>query len=211
MISEAACERALDALEAAGWVAAIGPAVPYGVTECAAAFPGAVSIPASALTAFLSAVVSGYLNAGADHVCLVNNHLEPAHDAAVRAATTAFGIRASIACPLTRAVARTLTDEFKRGECHAGRYETSIIMAAVPDSIDESARQALPEVPISLSTALRAGTSDFLEMGLDQAYAGAPAAASAAEGHESLDRLADMILAAVPDIGDFGNEQNPPV
>jgi hypothetical protein len=48
-------------------------------------------------------------------------------------------------------------------------------------------------------------------MGLDQAYAGAPAAASAAEGHESLDRLAEMILAAVPDIGQLAGEKNPTV
>ena len=40
------------------------------------------------LTAFLAAVVDGLLAQGVAHVCLVNNHLEPAHDAAIRAAAT---------------------------------------------------------------------------------------------------------------------------
>ena len=32
--------------------------------------------------------------------------------------------------PLTKRWGRTLSDEFKRAECHAGRYETSLVLAA---------------------------------------------------------------------------------
>lgn len=198
IISEAAAVRAAARLEAAGIACRIAPPVPYGVTECAARFSGAVSVDAAALTGFLQAVVRGYLAEGVSHVCLVNNHLEPAHDRAVRAALDGIEPgRASVACPLTRRWARTLSPEFKSGACHAGRYETSIVMAAAPELVDESTRAGLPEVPISLAEKLGAGITDFVEMGLAQAYAGAPAEATAAEGEAQLELLATMIATEV--------------
>jgi creatinine amidohydrolase len=195
-ISQGAAELAAARLEEQGLVARIAPSVPYGVTECARAFPGAVSVPAQALTAYLSAVVDGFLAAGAVHVCLINNHLEPDHDQAVRAAIVGRP-RTSVACPLTRRWARTLSDEFKSGACHAGRYETSLALARDPRLCNEAARTSLPEVPISLSDKLRAGIGDFADMGLERAYAGAPAAATRAEGELLYERLADMIVGEV--------------
>jgi len=197
-ISLGAAERAAGRLRGHHLEVAIAPPVAYGVTDCAAGFPGAVSIPADVLTAYLGAVVDGFLASGAAHVCLVNNHLEPAHDAAVRAVQSDRPpARVSVACPLTRAWARTLSDEFKSGACHAGRYETSLILARDPTLVDETARATLPEVPISLSDNLRAGVTTFTAMGLSRAYAGAPALATAAEGNDLYDRLADMILGEV--------------
>jgi creatinine amidohydrolase len=197
-ISLGAAERAAARLRRHNLEVAIAPPVAYGVTDCAAGFPGAVSIPADVLTAYLAAVVDGFLASGAAHVCLVNNHLEPAHDAAVRAVQTGRPpARVSIACPLTRKWARTLSDEFKSGACHAGRYETSLVLARDPTLVDDFARAPLPEVPISLSDQLRAGVTTFTAMGLSRAYAGAPAAATAAEGEELYDRLADMIIGEI--------------
>jgi creatinine amidohydrolase len=198
VISEAACARAARALAADGVHALVAPAVPYGVTRCAASFHGAVSVDADALTRFLRAVIDGWLETGADHVCLVNNHLEPAHDEAVRAAAAgAPGGRASVACPLTRRWARTLSDEFKSGECHAGQYETSIVQWARPDLVDGEVRRSLPAVPVSLARQLENGVTDFVEMGLEHAYAGDPAAASSSHGDDMLDRLAVMIATEV--------------
>ena len=198
LISQGACARAVGLLDAGGVDARVSAAVPFGVTECAAGFPGAVTVSPAALTAYLRAVVDGLLGAGARHVCLVNNHLEPAHDAAVRAAIAGLApAQASVACPLTRRWARTLSDEFKSGACHAGRYETAIVMALAPALVDEASRSALPAVPISLSEQLRAGVTTFAAMGMDRAYGGAPAEATAAEGEGSLDRLAQMIATEV--------------
>ena len=200
-ISLGAAERAAPVLERDhGLAVRIAPPVPYGVTECARAFPGAVSVPAPVLTAYLGAVVDGMLAAGAAHVCLVNNHLEPAHDLAVRAVLGGRDRRkVSVACPLARRWARTLSDEFKSGACHAGRYETSLALARDPGLVDEAARAGLPEVPVSLSDQLRAGVTDFAEMGLARAYAGAPAAATAAEGEALYQLLADMVVGEVVD------------
>ena len=198
IISAAACVRATELLERKGPLAAvIAPAVSYGVTECAAGFPGAVSVPAAVLTAYVAAVCDGLLAQGIRHVCLVNNHLEPAHDAAIRAAAEGRAGKVSVACPLTKKWARTLSDEFKSGACHAGQYETSIVMAAAPELVNEAVRQGLSPVPISLSKQLAAGVGTFAAMGLDRAYAGDPRAATVEEGERLILRLAEMVVGEI--------------
>ena len=198
IISEAAAARAASMLGAHDLTAFVAPAVPYGVTDFAAGFAGAISVSAEALGAFLRAVVRGYLDAGFSHVCLVNNHLEPGHDAAVRAAIADLAPgEASVACPLTRRWGRTLSAEFKSGACHAGEYETSLVLASAPEMVDWPAAATLPDVAVSLSDGIRAGKHSFRAMGLDDAYTGAPARATAEDGEEMLDRLATMIATEV--------------
>ncbi len=198
VISAAACLRATELLEKRGtMVGVIAPAVSYGVTDCAAGFAGAVSVPASVLTAYLAAIADGLIGSGVRHVCLVNNHLEPAHDAAVRAVLPGREGKASVACPLTRKWARTLSAEFKSGACHAGRYETSIMMAAAPELVNEPMRGVLEPVPISLSEKLAAGVTTFEAMGLQLAYAGDPAAATVEEGEQMIQRLGEMVVGEI--------------
>lgn len=199
LISEAACRRAVGLLEGLGVTALVAPAVAYGVTDYARGFAGAVSVPPAALASYLGAVAAGFLaDARIGHVCIVNNHLEPAHDAAVRAALDGIlPARASVASPLTRRWARTLSEEFKRGECHAGRYETSIVLAHAPALVERARAAALPERPISLSDSIRRGIDSFVAMGLEDAYAGAPAAATADEGVALIERLAEMVATEV--------------
>jgi creatinine amidohydrolase len=197
-ISAAACERACDHMEKKGPLAAvIAPAVSYGVTDCALGFPGAVSIPANVLTAYVAAICDGLLAQGLRHVCLVNNHLEPAHDAAIRAVVEGREGKVSVACPLTKKWAKTLSAEFKSGACHAGQYETSIVMAAAPELVDEAMRTTLQPVPVSLSEKLKEGVTTFTAMGMELAYAGNPAAASIEEGELLIGRLADMVIGEI--------------
>lgn len=198
IIGESAALRAAEKLETREIKALIGPSVPYGVTKFAEGFAGAISVTESALVIFLQAIVNGYLNAGFAHVCLVNNHLEPAHDAAVRQSIVDLPKgRASVASPLTRRHARTLSAEFKSGACHAGRYETSLILAATPEIVERQRALELPALSTSLSTGIREGKTNFLAMGMTDAYTGAPAEASAEEGRELTDKLADMIVVEV--------------
>jgi creatinine amidohydrolase len=195
-ISVEASVRAVALLAARGVEALVAPSIPYGVTDYARGFPGALSIPPAVLTGFLQAVVRALLGEGFSHVCLVNNHLEPAHDEAVRAAVLGFPEgRASVACPLTRRWARTLSDEFKRGDCHAGRYETSLVLAAKGNVRD--VRAELPTLTISLATEMKAGKSTFREMGIDRAYTGAPAEGTREEGEALYAKLAEMIATEV--------------
>ncbi|MDX2093722.1 MAG: creatininase family protein [Kofleriaceae bacterium] len=198
VISAAACVRACELLDKKGpLTSVIAPAISYGVTDCAVGFPGAVSIPPAVLTAYVAAVCDGLLAQGLRHVCLVNNHLEPAHDAAIRAVLDGRTGKVSYACPLTRKWARTLSAEFKSGACHAGQYETSIVMAAAPELVDEAMRTTLQPVPISLSEKLSAGVNTFTAMGMELAYAGNPAAATVEEGEQMIQRLAEMVIGEV--------------
>jgi creatinine amidohydrolase len=194
LLSETAAVRACEALEARGVRAVVAPSVPYGVTDFAEGFPGAVSVPAGVLTALLRALVVRLLSDGWSHVCLVNNHLEPSHDEAVRVAAHGLA-RASVASPLTRRWARTLSDEFKRGDCHAGRYETSLVLAAGA-RVDDAYR-ALPDVGVSLAEAIRAGKRRFRDIGMDRAYTGAPAQATKEEGDALYEKLVAMIVGEV--------------
>ena len=198
IISAAACLRACELLEKRGtMIGVIAPAISYGVTDCAAGFSGAVSIPADVLTAYIAAVCDGLLASRVRHVCLVNNHLEPAHDAAIRAVLPGREKKVSYACPLDKKWARTLSAEFKSGACHAGRYETSIMMAAAPELVQDALRTRLAPVPISLSEKLKAGVTTFEDMGLELAYAGDPASASTEEGEQLIQRLGEMVVGEV--------------
>lgn len=195
-ISETCAARAVQVLAADGITAVVAPSVPYGVTDYASGFAGAIGVPAEALTAMLRGIAEKLLACGFQHVCFVNNHLEPAHDAAVRAsiAELAKG-EASVACPLTRRWGRTLSDEFKRGDCHAGRYETSLVLAAgraVHGTIGD-----LPTVGLSLADAIKAGKKTFAEIGMDRAYTGAPSEATAIEGDDLYGRLVTMVVTEI--------------
>ncbi len=195
-ISETCAARAVDRLEADGVRAVIAPSVPYGVTEYARGFSGAIGVPADALTSMLRAIAAKLLDCGFVHVSFVNNHLEPAHDAAVRAAIVGLPEgAASVACPLTRRWGRTLSDEFKRGDCHAGRYETSLVLAA--ERPVRAGFMDLPRVALSLSDAIKAGKDGFVEIGMDRAYTGAPAEATKEEGEDLYERLVTMVVSEV--------------
>ncbi|MDB4942557.1 MAG: hypothetical protein JWP97_2091 [Labilithrix sp.] len=195
-ISLVASERAAERLASAGVAAVVAPSIPYGVTDYAGGFRGAIGVPPEVLTPLLRAVATRFLADGFAHVCFVNNHLEPAHDAAVRAAIDGLPAgAASVACPLTRRWGRTLSDEFKRGDCHAGRYETSLVMAAGEPVRPSFA--ALPTLGLSLAAAIREGKATFAEIGMDRAYTGAPGEATAEEGEALYDKLVTMVVTEI--------------
>ncbi len=194
LLSETAAMRACDALAAKGIRAVVAPSLGYGVTDFAEGFAGAVSVPAPVLTAMLRAIATSLLSDGWSRVCFVNSHLEPAHDAAVRAAVEGL-TGACVASPLRRRWAKTLSEEFQRGACHAGRYETSLVLAAGGRVSDE--HRTLPALSISLVDAIREGQSRFRDIGMERAYTGAPAEATREEGDDLYEKLVAMIVGEV--------------
>ncbi len=202
ILAEENAHRAAQTLRAEGVSALVAPTLPYGVTDFAAGFAGSISVPKGALIALLVAGAECYLRDGFAHVCLVNHHLEPGQLAAVaeaaRQVADVHGAGA-ISAPevISRRWGRRLTAEFKSGACHAGCYESSLVLAAQPGLVDKPAMQALPEVPISLSVAIKAGQHTFLEAGADHAYTGAPAQATAAEGQQTYRVLTEMVVTEV--------------
>ena len=78
--------RARRAARRRGSRRVVAPSVPYGVTDFAEGFAGRGRASRRRCSRRSSrAIAQRFLADGWSHVCLVNNHLEPAHDAAVRA------------------------------------------------------------------------------------------------------------------------------
>jgi creatinine amidohydrolase len=96
-----------------------------------------------------------------------------------------------------RELAARLTDEFRSGACHAGRYEGSVVLATRPDLVRAAIAHVLPAVPASLSQAIRDGRSTFAEAGGPRAYFGAPSEATAEEGLATIDVLGEILAESV--------------
>lgn len=197
IIAEAMARAGADLLAQRGIPVLLLPALPYAPAPYAAAFPGTISIEPTAVTSTIQAIASSVSRHGIRYVALANAHFDPAQVRALRDAT--HGTDATVIFPdLTRrALAQRLTAEFQSGACHGGRYETSIVMAVRPELVHETLRTALPANNRSLVAAHSAGQTTFTAAGGPDAYFGAPAEASAAEGRESIAVLGAILADAV--------------
>lgn len=209
LISDGMCRRAAARLaDDPGVRVLILPPLPYGVTHFAAAFPGAVGVSAATLRALVVDVCVGLIDAGLPRVVIVNNHFEPEHVTTLRDAVAHIQAEHGVAIGYLDLVRRhnaaQLTDEFRSGECHAGRYETSLVLADEPGLVDTERMRTLPRVPVNLVSAMKAGQHDFTAMGMDQAYCGTPAQATAAEGLSTFDTLTDLLVTAIRDTAEDG-------
>ena len=193
--------RAAATLAARGRAAVVLPPVAYSVTDFAGPFAGTLSLPKDTAVALLSGVLGAAGRAGFAPLAIANAHLEPAHVAAIREAVeavrTRHGFDVRFPDVTRRRHAERLTEEFRSGACHAGRYEGSLVLADDPGSVRDEVRRALPPVGISLVDAIRAGHPDFLAAGGTQAYFGAPAEASAEEGRATYAVLAALLVEAI--------------
>ena len=198
IIAEETAWRAARLLSARGETALVLPTVAYSVTDFSAGFTGSVSIGSETATALVRDVFVSLIGQGFKRLAIANAHLEPAHIATLRAACEQVkaqtGIEIAFPDVTRRRFAQMLTDEFMSGACHAGQYESSLVLSARPDLVRDEVRQALAPKLISLSQAIRAGAKSFLEIGGDQAYFGTPSAATDAEGNRVFDILAEMIV-----------------
>ena len=68
-----------------------------------------------------------------------------------------------------------LTDEFRSGACHAGRYEGSVIMAERPELVRERPRARCRPTRLALERDPRGQATTFEEAGGPSAYFGWPA------------------------------------
>jgi creatinine amidohydrolase len=190
LISVGMCERAAARLDNA----VVLPALPFGVTRYGAAFAGAIGISEATLHGIVLDVAASIEQQGFRRLVIVNNHFEPEQVATLRAAAEEAG--ALYLDLVRRRNAERLTDEFRRGSCHAGRYETSLVLADAPQLVD-AAMADLPANEVDMPAAMAAGRTDFVAMGMERAYCGAPAEATAEEGRETFETLTDMLVELV--------------
>jgi creatinine amidohydrolase len=200
LISEKMASEALPALAARGLVAAILPPLAYMPAGYAEAFPGTVTVSVATAKALLREIAASVKAQGFACLALANSHFDPANVAMLR--EVAEDIRASglpVAFPdfTRRKLAQTLTAEFQSGACHAGQYETSLVMAVRPDLVDEVMRSKLADNPSSLTESFAKGARNFAEAGGPEAYFGYPRQASVAEGAESYRVMAAALVAAI--------------
>lgn len=196
ILAEEVCRRVARRLDRD---VVVFPPVTYSLTDFAAPFSGTVSLEADVARAMLVGVLRGILHGGFGAVGVINHHLEPAHFRVVHEA----GKAAQAAHPAARVVVvdhrrpptgPQLGHEFMHGGSHAGRYETSLMLAAAPHLVDDAACRALPALEIDLPGAIKQGAKNFLECGGHDAYFGAPADASAEEGERLFEILADAAV-----------------
>lgn len=187
-------------LEAIGLRTVLLPPLHYTSAEFACGFPGTVSLRPGTVTDVVVELAAGLGRQGFGLLAIANAHLDPGHLAALEAAVDQIRRDSHIAVAFpnlaTRPWALRLTEEFRSGACHAGQFETSIVLAERPELVREATRAALPGNPASLSRAIRDGKESFEDAGGPRAYFGFPADATAAEGRATIDVLGEILAEA---------------
>jgi creatinine amidohydrolase len=200
IISEAMASAALPRLSAGGVTAFVLPALSYAPAEYAAAFAGTITVSRAAAKALILDIARSLKGQGFACLAFANSHFDPANVGMLREAADevrALGLAVAFPDFTRRKLAQTLTAEFQSGACHAGQYETSLVLAARADLVDEAGAYALADNPSSLTEAFAKGAKTFAEAGGPDAYFGFPARATAAEGRSSTAIMAEALAASV--------------
>jgi creatinine amidohydrolase len=204
IISEEMSHRAARKLTEQGIETLVLPALAYSVTDFSSDFSGTISIRQETATALLRDICASLYEQGVRLVAIANSHLEPQHiqsiNQAIAQVKEATGRAVAFPDKRKRRWAMALTEEFRRGDCHAGAYETSLVMRARPELVREELRRELAQVNISIAEKIRQGAQTFKQAGGTEAYFGSPAEASLAEGEASYEALSDMLVMAVTEL-----------
>jgi creatinine amidohydrolase len=201
VIAEAMARAGAERLAARGYGTVILPPLCYTAAGFAAEFPGTIGVSGAAITTLIVDIARSLTRHGFAQLAIANAHLDPEHlsalNGAVNQAKTAGLL--PIACPdLTRKPwGGRLGDEFKSGACHAGRFESSIVLAERAGSVREDIRGRLDPNMQSLAEAIRKGRKTFAEAGGPRAYFGDPAAATKEEGVRTIAVLGQILEEAV--------------
>lgn len=200
-IAEAMAREGAERLAKGGLSAVVLPSLAYAPAPFANAHAGTLSIRPETLAALVGDIGLAVAARGVAVLALANAHFDPAQVGALRSAVERLrqSGRLRVAFPdLTRRrLAERLGEEFRSGACHAGRYESSILLACRPELVDNAARLLLPPLPVSLVEAAGRGEKTFEEAGLTLAYCGDPAAASAEEGRALIAELGAILAEEV--------------
>ncbi|HJR50276.1 MAG TPA: creatininase family protein [Gemmatimonadales bacterium] len=201
IIAEAMARAGAARLAARGLRALVLPCLAYTSAGFARDFAGTISLRPETIVATLVDIAGSLTRHGYTALAIANSHLDPDHLASIEAAVSQIrrDVRLAVAFPnlATRPWALRLGDEFKSGACHAGQFETSVVLAERPELVRADTMAALPPNPESLSRAIRAGKTDFEEAGGPRAYFGYPSQATPKEGRATIEVLGAILDEAV--------------
>lgn len=190
-------QRGAAKLKEHGIPSLILPPVAFSLAEFGKDFAGTITVsPETAVTL----VRDVCLATAARYRCvaLANIHLEPRHmDCLKKAVEEANKGGASVcfADVTKKRWAELLGEAFRQGD-HAGAWETSLMMAAAPEMVRERERISLAPVD-GLMAALKKGAKTFVEAGGEDAYFGDPTAATAEDGENYFEALAEVLSVSV--------------
>jgi creatinine amidohydrolase len=206
LLATEAARRAATLLRRDGIQAFVLPTIPYTVCQMGYGFAGTINIESDTVVAFIEDVLLSLSHHGFKYICVNNAHLEPASVTAWKRACQAANEQADAKIfyldQREPQWANRMPEEFNAGDRHAGRYETGMVMAVWPDQVREEIRLSLPSVKIDLPAAQAKGARSFEEAGAPQGYFGEPAMATAEEGEEAFDTLAEMIEITIKEMLD---------
>jgi creatinine amidohydrolase len=177
----------------------LAPAYKATAAACAAEMLGTVHVPRKAAARGIRQALEALFDAGVERVCLLTVHFDPEHTASLNDALDALEPedRERVVSPefASREHAKRIGGEFATGDSHAGCFETSLMLAADPDSVDPAYRE-LPDNEVGLVEGIQSGKRSFAELGMPDAYCGFPSKASPERGEELYDMLAGIVAEA---------------
>ena len=201
IIAQAMARVGSARLTARGLRVLVLPPLAYTSAGFARDFAGTISLRPETIVATLVDIAGSLTRHGYTALAIANAHLDPDHLASIETAVNRIrrGVRLLVAFPnlATKPWALRLSDEFKSGACHAGQFETSVVLAERPELVRADTMAALPPNPESLSHAIRAGKTGFEEAGGPRAYFGYPSQATADEGRATIEVLGAILDEAV--------------
>ena len=200
IIAEAMARAGAERLAARGLEVLMLPALAFAPAPFASAFAGTVHTPAAATTMMVTGIARSLGAHGIRVTAIANAHHDPAHVKALRTAVADVadaGVTIVFPDLTRRRWTERLTDEFRSGACHAGRYEGSIVLAERPDLVRRDVMARLAANPRSLVEAIGRGDATFADAGGPDAYFGHPAEASTEEGRAIIETLGIILEEAV--------------
>jgi creatinine amidohydrolase len=201
IIAQAMARSGAARLTDRGMRVVVLPPLTYTAAAFAQGFAGTLSLRPETVTATVVDIAGGLARQGFGVLAIANAHLDPGHlaslDAAVLVIRRDLGLTVAFPNLAAKPWALRLTDEFKSGACHAGQFETSIVLAERPELVRETTMTTLPPNPASLSRAIRDGKQSFEAAGGARAYFGFPAQATPEEGRATIKVLGAILDEAV--------------
>ncbi|MEO8635693.1 MAG: creatininase family protein [Gemmatimonadales bacterium] len=201
IIAQAMARAGAARLTARGLTVVTLPPLAYTSAAFARGFPGTISLRPETVTATIVDIAGSLARQGFSLLVIANAHLDPGHLTSLELAVIQIRRDTKLAVAFPNLAAKPwaprLSEEFKSGACHAGQFETSVLLAERPELVRDTIRAELPPNPASLSRAIRDGKQSFEEAGGARAYFGFPSQATAEEGRSTIETLGAIIDDAV--------------
>jgi creatinine amidohydrolase len=127
--------------------AVLAPPIPYGVVHTSRPFPGSVSVSFDAMRAYARDVLGEFVRNGFRRIVVVSGHAEGVHMAALRTAAKEVVDRGGADITVLSDYDLVYGAFAEEGEGHAGKIETSRLLAERPDLVKGRSPKGANRIP----------------------------------------------------------------